>query len=138
MTTEARRKSIERYEAKRRAAKASETWPCTQCGCPISWTPGNKGGNRRRICLTCAPDDRFRALVRRYGVDKQMFEAMYFDQDGQCAIPSCTREAKSVDHDHATGRVRGLLCQGCNVAVGFLESPDWVQDATRYLEGARA
>lgn len=138
MTTEARQASKQKYEAKRRAEKAAETWPCVQCGCPISWLPGNKGGNRRQICLTCAPDDRFRALVRRYGVDKAMFEAMYFDQDGQCAIPSCTREAKSVDHDHTTGKVRGLLCQGCNVAVGFLESAEWMQSALKYLDGARA
>lgn len=138
MTTEARRRAVEKYEAKKRAAKAAETWPCTQCWGSISWVPGNQGGTRRRVCLTCAPDDRFRALVRRYGVDKAMFEAMYFEQDGQCAIPSCTREAKSVDHNHTTGKVRGLLCQGCNVAVGFMESAEWMQSAGQYLGGAHA
>lgn len=66
-------------------------------------------------------------------MDKQMFEAMYFEQDGKCAIPSCPREAVSVDHCHTTGRVRGLLCQGCNVAIGFLETPNWVAGAQEYL-----
>ncbi|MCC9307713.1 endonuclease VII domain-containing protein [Kitasatospora sp. RB6PN24] len=58
---------------------------------------------------------------------------MYFEQDGQCAVASCVREAKCVDHDHVTGKVRGLLCQGCNVAIGFLESPEWMEGAHGYL-----
>lgn len=65
-----------------------------------------------------------------------MFEAMYFEQDGKCAIPVCRREAKVVDHDHVTGIVRGLLCQGCNVALGFLEDVLWTTGAHEYLEGA--
>jgi hypothetical protein len=85
------------------------------------------------ICDVCAPDTRFRMLVQRYGVDKIMFEAMYFDQDGRCAIASCIREARSVDHDHQTGKVRGLLCQGCNIAVGFLENSVWMDGAREYL-----
>ena len=75
-------------------------------------------------------------MIRRYGVDKQMFEAMYFEQDGKCAIASCTREAKSVDHDHRTRKVRGLVCQGCNVALGFVESARWLTDALQYLADA--
>ncbi|WP_221305103.1 endonuclease domain-containing protein [Streptomyces sp. Ag109_O5-1] len=71
--------------------------------------------------------------MRRYGVDKQMFEAMYFDQDGKCAIENCRREAACIDHDHATGKVRGLLCQGCNVAIGFVEWQGWVAGARAYL-----
>jgi hypothetical protein len=75
-------------------------------------------------------------LVQRYGVDKAMFEAMYFEQDGKCAMPVCEREAFSVDHDHDTGRPRGLLCQGCNVALGFVESEVWLADARAYLVDA--
>jgi hypothetical protein len=63
-----------------------------------------------------------------------MFEAMYFDQNGECAVESCVREAKCVDHCHTTGRVRGLLCQGCNVAIGFLEDKVWLNGAWRYLQ----
>lgn len=71
--------------------------------------------------------------MKRYGVDKPMFEAMYFDQDGKCAIDSCDREAKCVDHCHATGRIRGLLCRGCNVAIGFVEDSAWMYGAAAYL-----
>ncbi|KPC89946.1 hypothetical protein ADL27_38495 [Streptomyces sp. NRRL F-6602] len=58
---------------------------------------------------------------------------MYFEQDGTCALSPCVREAKVVDHCHATGRVRGLLCQGCNVAVGFVESPEWLSSTIEYI-----
>jgi hypothetical protein len=120
----------QRYQEKQRATKP-QSWPCTQCGCPIVRAP--RTNPRKAICNECAPDDRFRSFVRRYGVDKAMFEAMYFDQDGKCAIASCQREAACIDHDHATGRVRGLLCQGCNVTIGFMEWPGWVAGARAYL-----
>jgi hypothetical protein len=62
-----------------------------------------------------------------------MWEAMYFEQDGKCAIATCTREAKSIDHNHITGKVRALVCQGCNVALGFVESASWLTAAIDYL-----
>ncbi|MET7939668.1 endonuclease domain-containing protein [Streptomyces sp. NPDC005302] len=109
-------------------------WPCVQCWSELRWT--TRGGNRRRICAECAPSERWRALVRRYGVDKAMHDAMYFDQDGACAVGPCTREARVVDHCHNTGRVRGLLCQGCNVAIGFVESEAWITAVGAYVEAA--
>lgn len=40
----------------------------------------------------------------------------------------------SIDHDHVTGAVRGVLCHGCNVAIGhFREDPDIMRAAIRYL-----
>lgn len=118
-----------------RSTHAGKRVECTQCGEPLAPAPGRK--YIMQICRTCAPDVRFRSMVKRYGVDKQMFEAMYLDQDGKCAIMSCLREAKAIDHDHVTGRVRGLLCLGCNVAVGFLESVTWMAAARDYLADGR-
>ncbi len=114
-----------------RSTYAGRGAECGQCGELLPPARGRK--YITQICRTCAPDVRFRSLVKRYGVDKQMFEAMYFDQDGKCAITSCVREAKAIDHDHLTGRVRGLLCQGCNIAIGFLESAQWMADAAEYV-----
>lgn len=120
-----------RKDASIRQETGWDQWPCSQCGEVISYSP--RGGNRMMVCRQCAPNPRFRSMVRRYGVDKSMFEAMYFDQDGKCAIASCSREACAIDHDHATGRVRGLLCRGCNVALGFMEDQTWVSDAKEYI-----
>lgn len=64
-------------------------------------------------------------------------------QGGKCAICGCEEyivgrggEVKplAVDHDHNTGKVRGLLCQNCNVGLGyFWDNPTWLLNAVRYL-----
>lgn len=43
----------------------------------------------------------------------------------------------AVDHDHETGKVRGLLCKSCNLAIGkFKESVEIVRRALAYLENS--
>lgn len=65
-------------------------------------------------------------LVRVYGITVQDYERMFTAQGGVCAM--CLKPPKigrfkrlHVDHDHATGRVRGLLCRGCNGLIGWYE-----------------
>jgi len=71
--------------------------------------------------------------MARYGLTVEQREQMEIAQNGLCAI--CLNDRKlSVDHDHKTGAVRGLLCQKCNAAIGFLEdSNDALQRAIEYL-----
>lgn len=55
-------------------------------------------------------------LKKKYGITRAQYDAMLVSQGGGCALcnaPPKTR-ALHVDHDHATGRVRGLLCFRCN------------------------
>jgi hypothetical protein len=58
------------------------------------------------------------------------------NQDGKCAI--CRSAAAAhVDHDHETGKVRGMLCFRCNAALGqFDEQPVVLMQAARYLMAA--
>jgi hypothetical protein len=61
-------------------------------------------------------------------------DAMLHAQHGVCAICQ-TAPAVHVDHDHRSGRVRGLLCFRCNAAIGQLgDDPLVVRRAARYLE----
>jgi len=65
-----------------------------------------------------------RKRERVYGVTHDEFLALLAAQDGVCAICGGTEESKrqrtlSVDHDHATGVVRGLLCNRCNPMLGY-------------------
>lgn len=89
------------------------------------------------FCTTCVPVGdgaegmRTRSLIYNYGVDKFMWGAMYFEQDGKCLICD-EREAKVVDHCHETNRVRGLLCLGCNTLLGFVEIPGRLEAALAY------
>lgn len=76
----------------------------------------------------------------RYGIKFSLeeYDQMLQAQKGLCAL--CRQLPKSrslhVDHDHETGRVRGLLCMKCNRALGYLQdSPVLLRTAAKYLEG---
>lgn len=78
-----------------------------------------------------------KVLGRLYGISQQEYDEMLIRQDGHCAICPTEPTAKKklcVDHDHTTGKVRGLLCHDCNIAIGkFKENPMLVQRAALYL-----
>jgi len=74
----------------------------------------------------------------KYGIDRAQFDSMICGQQGRCLICSKTlmgfREPH-VDHDHATGEVRGLLCFNCNVLLGAArDNPETLRAAAQYLE----
>jgi hypothetical protein len=95
--------------------------------------------NLSNLCATCqyAYD-----IKRRYGLDWEEFTGLLAKQGGGCAICGATKgNEKSdrlfVDHDHKTGKVRGLLCHQCNCMLGY--SRDEVSNLRRgiqYLERA--
>lgn len=100
---------------------------CEQCGGRMPIKPAKK------YCIECAPTSAAYGRIERYGVDQAMFDAMYFEQDGECAICH-VNEATHVDHNHTTGAVRELLCHSCNAAIGlFLEEPQRLVSAVLYL-----
>ena len=73
----------------------------------------------------------------KYGITIETYERLLTEQGGVCAICGGSPQDRrlSVDHDHATGLVRGLLCRKCNSAIGYMsDSLDKLQRATRYLE----
>lgn len=56
---------------------------------------------------------------------------------GHCAICSRYCDVLCLDHDHATGRIRGWLCRTCNAGIGQLgDTLEALQRAVRYLEGS--
>lgn len=76
-------------------------------------------------------------LVRKYGITLEQFNAMLDAQGGVCKICEKVNEngrALNVDHDHATGKIRGLLCHRCNTAIGLLkDSAILVRAVVAYL-----
>ena len=82
---------------------------------------------------------RGRHLVRKYGVTLADYEAMLASQGGRCAICKTTPDTQRynvfhVDHCHSTGRVRGLLCRGCNNMLGVIgDDPEALRRAIAYL-----
>lgn len=71
---------------------------------------------------------------RTYGVSEQMLADVRQIQGGVCAICE-EREPEWIDHDHATGLVRGLLCKPCNWALGHLkDDPVIIRRALMYVQ----
>ena len=84
---------------------------------------------------------RTRTIRRKYGITDAQYDAMIAMSGGVCWIcGKAPREGKRlhIDHDHATGRVRGLLCWWCNAKVlgRGRERPDVHERAAAYLRSA--
>lgn len=76
-------------------------------------------------------------ILRVYGISKEEYDAIYEHQGGLCAIcrraTGATRRL-SVDHDHESGLVRGLLCRVCNNLLGHVrDDPRALRRAISYL-----
>lgn len=114
--------------AEKRCAKCSESKPFTAFGVDRSRSDG-----RAPYCKTCrgkrgALPKQTYALKATYDIDLRTFGEMYLGQDGRCLL--CDRRFSKdnpfrVDHDHTTGRVRGLLCEPCNISLGYVEKKQW-------------
>ena len=73
-------------------------------------------------------------LMRRYGITAEQFDAMAAAQGGLCLLCR-VRPPKHVDHDHLTGKVRGLLCSGCTQGLGnFKDDAARLRAAADYVE----
>lgn len=82
---------------------------------------------------------RRRHLKRNFGLSIADFDRMLEKQGGVCAI--CGRKPPfgriknlAVDHDHKTGKIRGLLCNKCNSFLGYVR--DDLSQAVRYVQGS--
>lgn len=78
-------------------------------------------------------------LKRNFGITVEQYDKLLHEQGGVCAI--CKSKGKrllGVDHCHGTGKVRGLLCHSCNIALGLLkDSIPSARAAVSYLEAAQ-
>lgn len=79
-------------------------------------------------------------LKNKYGITFDDYRRLLGAQGNGCGIcgtdiPGASKKHFSVDHDHKTGKIRGILCHGCNAGLGmFKEDLLSLQSAIRYLE----
>lgn len=104
------------------------------------------------VCPECQKDRRSRSeaarakerrrTLRKYGLTQAGFDQLLTSQGGRCAIcrsADPVHRQWHIDHCHRSGRVRGLLCHHCNLALGHLkDDPHLFLSAVRYLEVAAA
>lgn len=71
--------------------------------------------------------------AHKYGISETQYRALLTHQQGLCAICHKDRDLV-VDHNHDTGKVRGLLCHRCNTGLGhFEDSVEFIRAAEGYL-----
>lgn len=95
---------------------------------------------QQREWLAANPEKALEINLRTlYGLDLAAYDARHEAQGGACAIcsepgPRRGKGRLNVDHDHATGAVRALLCGACNKGLGhFRDRPEIVDRAAEYL-----
>ncbi len=126
--------SLKEWIARR---SAGQKW-CFRCRC---WKDGasfsvdkSRVGGRSSSCKECTSDA---STASRYGLsisELKAFRACHGHVCGICAASAILY----VDHDHVTGKLRGLLCPSCNSAIGLLgEDPSRFAAAVSYLEKHR-
>ncbi len=122
---------------------------------PLDYFPKNKSctNGRERTCRICGPGKRNKrwrknkghrhtskirrsTLIKAYGISPEAYDGMAKEQNDVCKICGNPETRKgcytkrprklAVDHDHSTGRIRGLLCSNCNSALGFAGDNTWI------------
>lgn len=107
--------------------------------------PGTSDG-LKATCRECSYKASSRSMLKsRYGITQSDFDSMFSRQNGCCAVcqrpfefmRSVKASSPHVDHDHNTGKVRGLLCHHCNVLIGHAEEKiERLSAAIKYLQTA--
>lgn len=113
---------------------AGRLW-CFRCRCwktqSLFTVDKSRRGGKSSTCKACTSDA---STASRYGMNLEALHAFRSEHGHRCAICASTHKVV-VDHNHATGKPRGLLCPNCNSAIGKLkESPTLFAAALRYLE----
>ncbi len=148
-----KRKAAEGKAVRDTSGLPPEHQRCPDCGLvkPLEGFPRNKNARsgRHAYCLPCHNARGKESKLRlyggsghyhrryRYGLEDGEFDEMMLDQGDLCAICQ-EKPAEHVDHDHATGEVRGLTCFNCNGGLGqFRDRVDIMAKAIAYLERTR-
>ena len=79
--------------------------------------------------------------LKQYGLTPEQWDTLFAKQGHACAIcrsPNPNGPNWATDHDHLTGKVRGILCSRCNTGIGQLqESHTLLRLAAEYLEAGK-
>ena len=110
-------------------SRCLESKPCSEFNKDARYKSG--------LASYCRDCYREYSRLRHYGITKEEYEQLLKEQQSRCAICECELDLwknTHIDHDHADGRVRGVLCGTCNRGLGqFRDSQDLLQRAIDYV-----
>lgn len=97
---------------------------------------------KKKLSRGCKLSKRAYHLMKTYGITIDQYNILFLKQEGKCLI--CGKHQQElkmtlrVDHDHNTGKTRGLLCHSCNTAIGLMEENiDTLTKAVQYLKSTK-
>jgi hypothetical protein len=137
-------KSIEDYW-KRGSPRKDGTYAyrdyCKECGIEDRLHKYHHEGGKQK-----QKERSFKHNMKKYGITPDDYQQLFQQQDGKCAICFTNVVCRTrvtynlfVDHDHQSGKVRGLLCHHCNAGLGhFRDSVENLQTAINYLNENRS
>jgi Recombination endonuclease VII len=124
---------------------------CRQCNIDQAalWRKNNPERNAvAHLKSQRRPEAKRAAWVNRiwklYKLTPAQYKALLDGQDSRCAIcrsddPNGPHRIWQIDHDHSSGRVRGILCNRCNLTIGrFDDDPGLLEAAAAYLRAAQS
>lgn len=138
--TKIRQKSHERYikMISRENIEIPKEKFCSSCNRikPSSefYTDKRTKNGLRAECKKCS---RWKYILKQYNLMADEWRAIYKEQNGKCPICNSSLDDKDwhTDHDHKTGKIRGILCPRCNKGIGhFCDNPSYLRGAARYLD----
>lgn len=98
----------------------------------VRWRNNHPDANKRA--------DRAKHLKAKYGLSIEDWNAMFAAQGfvcASCSSPHAGVRWWPVDHCHKTNRIRGILCNRCNVALGYVEDEPLMTNLRAYLENTQ-
>lgn len=129
------------FYSSRQTKDGFDGW-CKTCRVSYQTSDGNKK-IKRRIDEERRKTKKHKIRMRtwtfkkKYDLTLAEHESIYISQNGKCAI--CKQvvayDKIHTDHDHKTGKVRGLLCGRCNLFLAGFDDEDFYSAAIKYLEG---
>lgn len=88
--------------------------------------------------ITREKETRRKSRLKNYGINLIQYNELLIKQNNLCGIclnPEIINQSLSVDHCHITNKIRGLLCNKCNLLLGFSnDNVDRLKQAIKYLE----
>ena len=118
----------------------TRTWRCRRVKAGVKC--GQLNLARKQRCTACGGPRPKRKQPAHRAVLADMpyeeWEAVYGPSCGICGRSATARRRLDRDHDHKTGRARGLLCARCNRALPSWVTGEWLRAAVLYLERAEA
>lgn len=138
-------KPIEEFGKTTAKTKIGWAWrsQCRECGRASCRKYGAENKPRRNERLrdwrkqnphAATANDKRKRLRYKYGLTPEALDDLYARASGQCEVCGSATARLCVDHCHATGRVRGILCPSCNTFLGRVENNGIIlQKLTEYL-----